>query len=297
MKVLKLLWRHRLSYFLLLPTFLFLGVFNYFPALSGLYHAFTEWETGRDAHWIGLANFRQMAHDEFLLLGIKTQLWLLFANVLKAVLVPLIAAEMLFHLKSRRLQYAMRTLFLLPMVVPGMVGIMLWCFIYDPTIGLLNNLLTSIGLQSMTRAWLGDWHTALPALVGVGFPWVGGMGLLIYLAGLMSIPQDLLDSSSVDGATAIRRIWLIDVPMVRGQMKLLGILAIIGTLQDFGSILVMTGGGPGLATHVPALHMYYQAFRFGHFGYASSIGFVLFLVILVFTLANMKLARSAVEVA
>ncbi len=292
---LRAVWRARTSYLFLLPTFLFLAVFNYFPAASGLYHAFTEWETGSGAHWIGLENFRHLAHDEFLRLSIVNQIWLLVANLLKTLIVPLIVAEMLFHLQSRRAQYALRTLFLVPMVVPGMVGVLLWGFIYDPNIGLLNNALSALGLNGLTRAWLGDWHTALPALIGMGFPWVGGLALLIYLAGLLAIPQEVQDSSAVDGASAWRRILHIDLPLLIGQMRLLAVLTIIGTLQDFGSILVLTGGGPGLATHVPALHMYYQAFRFGHYGYASAIGFALFLVILAFTVANMRLARSAVE--
>jgi ABC-type sugar transport system permease subunit len=295
MNLLRALWRHRRSYLFLLPTFLFLAVFNYYPAVSGLYHAFTEWETGSAARWIGIANFRRMAQDEFLRLSLVNQGWLLCANLLKTLLVPLVVAELLFHLRSKRLQYALRTLFLVPMVVPGMVGVLLWGFIYDPNIGLLNNALSALGLESWTRAWLGDWRTALPAVIGVGFPWIGGLALLLYLAGLMAIPQDVLDSSAVDGAVGWRRVWSVDLPLLRGQMKLLAVLTIIGTLQDFGSILVLTGGGPGLATHVPALHMYYQAFRFGHYGYASAIGFTLFLVILAFTVANMRFARSTVE--
>src|SRR5262245_24628738 len=119
---LRLLWRHRVSYLFLLPTFLFLAVFNYYPALSGLYHAFTEWETGRAAHWIGLDNFRRMAQDEFLRFSVINQVWLLAASLLKTLIAPLAAAEMLFHLRSKRWQYALRTAFLIPMVVPGMVG-------------------------------------------------------------------------------------------------------------------------------------------------------------------------------
>lgn len=289
------LWRHRVSYLFLLPTFAFLAVFNYLPALSGLVHAFTEWETGSKAHWIGLGNFQQMAHDEFLRFSVVNQVILLAAGLVKTLAVPFIAAEMLFHLRSRRLQYVFRTGLMIPMVVPGMVGVLLWGFIYDPNIGLLNKALTLLGFPSLTRAWLGDWHTALPAVIGVGFPWVSGLALLIYLAGLIAIPQDILDSCALDGATGWQRIWRIDLPLLRGQIRLLTALTLIGSLQDFGSLLVLTGGGPGLATHVPALHMYYQAFRFGNYGYASAIGFVLFLVILILTVTNMRFARSAVE--
>ncbi len=289
------IWRSRTSYLFLLPTFLFLWLFNYVPALSGLFHAFTEWETTGGAHFNGLDNFRRMAQDEFLLLSITNQVWLLVASLLKSLIVPLIVAEMLFHLRSGRLQQVLRTLFLAPMVVPGMVGILLWGFIYDPNIGLLNNALDAVGLHHLTRAWLGDWHTALPAVIGIGFPWVGGLALLLYLAGLNAIPQDLLAAGAVDGATSWRRFWAIDLPLLRGQMKTIAVLTIIGSLQDFGSLLVLTGGGPGLATHVPALHMYFQAFRFGHYGYASAIGFVLFLATLAFTVANMKFVAAAEE--
>lgn len=292
---LKTAWRSRASYLFLLPTFLFLGVFNYIPAVSGLYHAFTEWETTGTAKWNGTDNFRRMAGDEFLRFSLTNQFWLLVANLLKTLVVPLIVAELLFHLRSNRLQQILRTLFLTPMVVPGMVGVLLWGFIYDPNIGLLNNALTALGQEHLTRAWLGDWRTALPAVIGIGFPWAGGLALLLYLAGLMALPQDLLAASAVDGATSWRRIWAIDLPLLRGQMKTIAILIIIGTLQDFGSLLVLTGGGPGLATHVPALHMYFQAFRFGHYGYASAIGFVLFLVTLAFTLVNMKWVTAAEE--
>ncbi len=295
--ILRALWRSRYSYLFLLPTFLFLGLFNYIPAFSGLYHAFTEWETSGSAHPNGLENFRRMAQDEFLRLSLANQFWLLLASLLKTLIVPLMVAEMLFHLRSSRLQQIMRTLFLTPMIVPGMVGVLLWGFIYDPNIGLLNNALTAVGLGSWNRAWLGDWHTALPAVIGIGFPWAGGLALLLYLAGLMALPVDLLAASSVDGATFWQRFWAIDIPLLRGQMKTIAVLTIIGTLQDFGSLLVLTGGGPGLATHVPALHMYFQAFRFGHYGYASAIGFVLFLVTLTFTIANMRFVTANEEIA
>src|ERR1041385_4953533 len=100
-----------------------------------------------------------MAQDEFLRLSLTNQVWLLVANLLKTLVVPLFVAEMLFHLRSDRLQQTLRTLFLTPMVVPGMVGILLWGFIYDPNIGLLNNALTAVGRSDWTRAWLGDWRT------------------------------------------------------------------------------------------------------------------------------------------
>ncbi len=276
---------------MLLPTLLLLLAFNYTPAVIGLYRAFTRWETGESPQWTGVANFVTMWRDEFLRIGIRNQLLLLVANLIKTLTLPLLVAELLVHLRSRRWQYVLRTAFILPMVVPGMVTMLLWSFIYEGSVGLLNQILQAAGLGGLTRAWLGESRTALWAIVGIGFPWAGGLALLIYLAGLTSIPTDIYDSCELDSATGWRRVWHVDLPLLRPQVRLLTTLTIIGTLQDFGSILILTGGGPGLATHVPALHMYFQAFRFGHNGYASAIGFVLFLVIFILSALNMRWGR------
>lgn len=287
--------QNKIAYTLLLPTIILLAVFNYYPALSGLYHAFTQWEPGIKTRFIGLSNFIQLAQDEFFRVSIRNQVILLIANMLKTLVIPLFVAECIMHLRSVRSQHLFRTAFLVPMVVPGMVGVLLWGTIYDPNIGLINNFLHLINLDALCRNWLGDFDTALWSIIGLGFPWIGGMALLIYLAGLIAIPQEIYDAAKIDGTSVFRRFFHIDLPLVVGQIKLLLILTIIGTLQDFGAIYILTGGGPGLATHVPALHLFYEAFRFNKFGYAASIGFLLFLVMLTFTILNMKFFKSSVE--
>jgi len=276
---------------MLLPSVALLAVFNYAPALIGLYRAFTHWETGEAPRWCGLANFAAMGRDEFLRISIWNQVLLLAASLVKTLGAPFVVAELLMGLRSSRLQYILRTAFILPMVVPGMVTMLLWAFIYDGSIGLLNMLLEGIGMGAYTRAWLGESQTALLAIVGVGFPWAGGLALLIYLAGLNGISSDVWDATALDGATGLRRILAVDLPLLRPQIRLLATLTIIGALQDFGSILILTGGGPGLATHVPALHMYFQAFRFGHMGYASAIGLALFIIIFALAVLNQGWGR------
>jgi len=256
-----------------------------------LSRAFTRWETGEDPQWIGLSNFVAMWHDEFLRLSLRNLLVLLVANVLKTLTMPLLVAELLMSLRSPRWQYVMRTAFILPMVVPGMVTMLLWSFIYDGSVGLLNQILETLGMGAMARSWLGDSGTALWAIIGIGFPWAGGLALLIYLAGLNAISGDVWDSCQVDGVGGLKRVWYVDLPLLLPQVRLLVILTLIGVLQDFGSILVLTGGGPGLATHVPALHMYFQAFRFGHMGYAAAIGLTLFVAIFTLSLLNLLWGR------
>ena len=276
---------------MLAPTLVLLALFNYYPAVLGLSRAFTRWETGEDPQWIGLSNFVAMWHDEFLRLSLRNLLVLLVANVLKTLTMPLLVAELLMSLRSPRWQYVMRTAFILPMVVPGMVTMLLWSFIYDGSVGLLNQILETLGMGAMARSWLGDSGTALWAIIGIGFPWAGGLALLIYLAGLNAISGDVWDSCQVDGVGGLKRVWYVDLPLLLPQVRLLVILTLIGVLQDFGSILVLTGGGPGLATHVPALHMYFQAFRFGHMGYAAAIGLTLFVAIFTLSLLNLFWGR------
>ena len=276
---------------MLAPTLVLLALFNYYPAVLGLSRAFTRWETGEEPQWIGLGNFVAMWHDEFLRLSLRNLLILLVANVLKTLTMPLLVAELLMSLRSPRWQYILRTAFILPMVVPGMVTMLLWSFIYDGSVGLLNQILETLGMDTLTRSWLGDSGTALWAIIGIGFPWAGGLALLIYLAGLNAISGDVWDSCQVDGVGGLKRVWYVDLPLLLPQVRLLVILTLIGVLQDFGSILVLTGGGPGLATHVPALHMYFQAFRFGHMGYAAAIGLTLFVAIFMLSLLNLLWGR------
>lgn len=285
--------RTLVAYLLLFPTFMLLGAFNYFPALSGLYHAFTEWEPGAPAVFNGLDNFRMMMDDQVFIGGIGNMFILMIAGLVKATLVPFIAAEMILFLVSDRLRYWVRTLFLLPMVVPAMVGILIWKFIYDPNMGLLNQALKAIGLGHWQHSWLGEPNLALPSIIFMGFPWIGALGLLIFMAGLMAIPSSVYESFRMESESILRRIWEIDLPLVRGQFRLLVIITFIGALQDFQSVLILTDGGPGLATNVPALRMYHVAFRFSHYGYGAALGFVLFLVVLGITIINMRLIKKA----
>ncbi|MGQ9487613.1 MAG: carbohydrate ABC transporter permease [Armatimonadota bacterium] len=287
--------RRRTSLFvivlMLAPTLILLALFNYYPAALGLSRAFTRWETGEEPLWIGISNFVAMWQDEFLRLSLRNLLILLAASVLKTLTMPLLVAELLMSLRSPRWQYILRTAFILPMVVPGMVTMLLWGFIYDGSVGLLNQVLELLGMGGLTRSWLGESGTALWAIIGIGFPWAGGLALLIYLAGLNQISGDVWDSCQVDGVSGLKRVWYVDLPLLLPQVRLLVILTLIGTLQDFGSILILTGGGPGLATHVPALHMYFQAFRFGHMGYAAAIGLTLFVAIFALSLLNLLWGR------
>ncbi|MEM7028738.1 MAG: PQQ-binding-like beta-propeller repeat protein [Chloroflexota bacterium] len=288
------MWRSRISYFLLVPTFIFLFVFNYYPAASGLYHAFTDWKPGLETTWVGLAQFRQMLDSPYFWVGMQNALILVIAAFIKLIF-PLAVAELIFNVQHSRLQYVLRTLFIVPLVLPSVVGILLWVNIYDPNIGLLNKTLEASGLEQWTRIWLGDRNTAMGSIVAIGFPWINPFALLIFYGGLISIPTELFDAAKVDGATWWKRITRIDLPLLMSQTKLLLILAFIGSVQEFQLIFLTTAGGPGNATYTPALELYYTATRFTNFGLASAMGTFLFLIILAGTIINLRYVRSQTE--
>ncbi|MEJ7900975.1 MAG: PQQ-binding-like beta-propeller repeat protein, partial [Thermomicrobiales bacterium] len=144
------IWRARTSYLFLLPTIVLLLVFNYYPAFSGIYHAFTEWSPGIETTWVGFDQFRDLGDNRYFWAGIGNLLILIGSGFLK-LLIPLAVAEMIFHVRSSRVGYAFRTLFVLQVIVPGVVGVLLWVNVYDPNIGLANQVLQAMGLDGLTR--------------------------------------------------------------------------------------------------------------------------------------------------
>lgn len=288
-------WMARLSYLMILPTILLLLTFNYYPAFSGLYHAFTEWNPGSSTEWIGLENFRSLLRNRFFLAGLRNVAILVVVNILKSMTMPLLVAELIFNLRNNKTRYLFRSLFVAPLIIPGVVLILLWNNIYDPTIGLLNQTLTALGLEDWARTWYGDPGVALASILFIGFPWVQPFALLIFYGGLISIPNELFDAGRVDGASGLRRFWHIDLPLLMGQTKLLLMLGFIQSVQAFEIVYMTTAGGPGAATYTPVLELYYQAMRMAKFGVASAAGMFLFLIILVGTILNMRYVRSSTE--
>ncbi len=289
------IWRARHSYILILPTLIFLLTFNYYPAFSGLYHAFTDWNPAGHSPWVGLKNFEFLMQDRFFLASFRNALILVVVSIVKTMTMPLLVAELIFNLRNRYAQYWARTLFVVPIVLPAVVEILVWNNIYDPSIGLLNEALKLLGLEEWTRVWYGDPNVALGAIVFIGVPWVNAFALLIFYGGLISISDEVLDASRVDGANVLRRFWSVDLPLVMGQVKLLLILNFINAVQTFELVFLTTAGGPGDATYVPALELYYMAMRMDRMGVASAIGMILFVIILAGTVVNMRFVRSATD--
>ncbi len=292
------LYRHKAAYLMLLPSIVLILIFNYYNVFQAFYYAFTDWSqatrTMREVQFVGFDNFRRIFTEGYFLLGVKNLLIMMAASFIKLLTVPLLLAELVFAMRTRtgessRRRYWFRLLLVLPMVVPGVVSTLMWKNIYDPNIGALNALLKSVGLESWQRVWLGDEATALWAIIFMGFPWVNSFAFLVFYGGLINIPEDLFEAAKVDGSNPAWNFFHIHLPLISPQLKMLIITTFISSVQDYGGVMLLTAGGPGTATYVPGLELYYAATRFGQYGYACAMGVLMFIVILAGSLLNLKI--------
>jgi raffinose/stachyose/melibiose transport system permease protein len=275
----------------LLPTFILAATFNYYPLLSALYHSLFEWDGFSTPKFVGLQNFANLWSDPAIQASIKNMGILALSAVIITLTTPLIAAELVLATRNKRLFKVYRALLVVPIVVPQLVTLLLWSFMYDPTLGVINSLLSAIGLGGIAPQWLGDPAIAIYAIIGIGFPWIAGLNFLLYLAALQNIPAEIHDAGRLDGAVGFRRVILLDLPLITVQIRLLITLSLITVMQTFTSVWVLTQGGPGYATTVPGVVLYQQAFQFNNFGYASAIGAMIFLVTIALTVVSSGLGR------
>lgn len=300
-------WR---LYLFVVPSLALVATFSYFPAYSAVYHSFFDWAGGDTKEFIGTGNFRRASGDGVLWSSFGTVCVLMVFNLFK--MLPSIWMAVLIHrLRSDRWQYFYRALLVVPMIVPQLVTLFIWKFFFDPNLGVLNRVLDATGGKALLVwldhhvfgwnlfwsdvpiGWLSEPMLILPALFLWGFPWIGTVGVLIYLAGLQSISQEVYEAAELDGIGPWKKFLYIELPLILTQVRLNLVLLIIGTLQGYGLLLLLLGqsGGPNGRGMVPGLWMYNRAFIAGEFGYACAIGMILFAFILVLTLVNNRYVR------
>lgn len=279
-------------YLFLIPVFALILTFKYIPFINAIIKSFFKWNGGNVDEYIGFQNYADLFQNKQFYISLLNSLKFCIANVVIALTLPLLAAELLFSVKSKKMQYLVRTLLTFPMVVPGVVVILLWKWILSGDSGLLNDLLTKIGLAQLVTPWLGSSKTALFAIILVGFPWISGLQFLLYYGALQSIPSMLFEAAKIDGANILQRFIKIDLPMLASQFKLIITLAIISGMQVFETVFILTRGGPGTSTLVPSILLYSSAFDFKKFGYSSAVGVVMFLLIMIISVINQKVLKN-----
>jgi multiple sugar transport system permease protein len=273
--------REALTFYLLISPWL-IGVFLFVlgPMLASLYISFTRWDLLSPAEFIGLQNYEKMfSRDPLFWQSLKV------TAIYTCVYVPmeLTGGLVLALLMNQRLRLVgvFRTIYYLPSVLPGVAFVVLWMWMLHPDVGLINTLLSYIGIEG--PRWLADPDWALPALLMMSL-WGLGRSMVIYLASLQGIPQHLYEAAAIDGANAWHSFWKITLPMLTPTIFFNLVLSIISTFQTFTSAFVATDGGPLDSTLFYVLYLFRQAFQYFNMGYASALAWILFLIILVLTL-------------
>lgn len=275
------------GYLWVLPALLMYAVFTITPLISGLYLALLRWDGIEPAVYIGLDNFRRMIDDERLHVALQHNVQYAFGTVIGKIVLSLGLALLLN--KSLRGRSFYRTALFLPVVMSFVVVGILWTWIFNDSFGLINNLLRAIGLGGLAQDWLGDTSIALWSLILVDIWKWYGFHMVIFLAGLQTIPNEFYEASRLDGATRFRQLTDITLPLLKPVMVVNVTISLLGAMNVFDIPYVMTEGGPANSTNVTALYTYLQAFKFNRLGYGSAISYGMFLIITVIALVQLKL--------
>jgi multiple sugar transport system permease protein len=280
-----------IAYLFLLPSLLGFLAFLVLPMMASLGISFYDWELLTPPRFIGLANFQALLNDTVF----REVLWNTLYYTLGLVplnLVVSLGLAVWLNTKLRGLTLY-RMAFFMPVVTVTVAVALIWRWMYEPNAGIVDTVLRAVHLPA--PAWLADPQFAMPALILMSV-WKGfGYNMVLFLAGLQGIPTSIYEAATIDGASAWQRFWRITLPLLSPTIFLAVVLTVISSFQVFDQALVMTRGGPANATNTIVLYIYQNGFEFFRMGYASAIAWVLFGVIFIFTLFQMRLQGRWVQ--
>ncbi len=272
-------------YIFMLPVILGLLLFYLGPMIASLYFSFTDYNMLSPAEWVGFENYRDLMDDDLFWTSLRVTVMYSTISV-PLVLIVALSLALLLNQKFKGVTF-FRTIYYLPTVMSGVAVATLWKWIFNTDYGILNLLLDKIGIRG--PAWLTDQDWAIWALILTSL-WTVGGSMLIFLAGLQSIPNDLYEAASIDGAGAWSKFRNITVPLISHVTFFNLVLGIIGALQVFTEAFVLTRGGPNNSTMLLSVLLYQNAFQYLKMGYASALAWVMFLIVLALTLVVFRSA-------
>lgn len=277
-----------LGYLWISPWLLGFLIFILGPMIASGVFSFTNYRIINEAKWVGLNNYMHaFAEDDLFWPSLGRTFYYMFISVPLGLAGSLLLAILL----NQRIkgETIFRTFFYLPSLTPLAAAAILWIWILHPEVGLMNYLLSLVGIQG--PPWLGSTRWAMPSLILIAL-WtgIGGGRMIIFLAALQGVPQELYEAAEIDGAGPWSKFRHVTFPMISPAIFFNFILGIIGALQVFTTAFITTRGGPGRATWFFALHIYTNAFEYFDMGYASALAIILFFILLIFTIIQLRLS-------
>jgi multiple sugar transport system permease protein len=263
--------------------------FTLYPMVVSFYYSFTIYHSKRAPEWVGLENYAKIFTDEKFWISLNNTLYMVAIAVPLGLFASFLCA-LLLNLKVRG-QAFYRVVYFLPSIVPTVAGTILFLWLLNPQVGLVNTALAKIGIDGPN--WMADPNWSKPALILLGMWGMGGT-IIIYLSGLQDVPQSLIEAAELDGANWFQRLWHITIPMVSPITLFNLITGMIGMFQYFAQAYVVGGGDnlgrPLNSTLFYSVYLYQNAFLFLKMGYASAMAWILFIIILILTLLLLKVS-------
>ncbi len=261
------------------PALMILGVFVFYPLVRNIIYSFQSFTLSSvTKEWVGLKNYATLLSDKIILTCLKNNILYALISIVIQVGFGLVLAAVLEDVAFRKLAPTLRSIYFIPTVISMTVVCLLFDFVYNPQMGLLNSFLEMIGLESLTKIWLGSKKTAMYAVIAVSQWQSTGYVTMLFIVAIQKIPRDLYEAAEVDGASKIKRFFYITVPQVRQMFFVTMILTVSGAFTVFNEPYILTSGGPGTATMVLSLHMYQTGFVKNNMGYASTIAMLIFVI-------------------
>ncbi len=285
--------RTHIVFFFLAPALIAIGVFFFIPVIAAFAMSFTDFDIYSLANlgyarFVGFKNYTHLLEDPLFWKALKNTCYFLLVGGPLSIAVSL-AAALLLNSKLVRFKTFFRLAYFAPVVTTLVAVAVVWRFVYHPRFGLLNYVLSWFGITEID--WLGDPTWAMPAIILMAVWKNFGYNMIIFIAGLQTIPQELYEAASIDGASAWQEFKSITIPMLAPTTLFISVITMIGYFQLFAEPYVMTQGGPLNSTLSIVLYMYQQGFRWWNMGYSAALAFVLFAIIVVVSLIQSRIQK------
>ncbi|WP_204284215.1 carbohydrate ABC transporter permease [Microbispora amethystogenes] len=274
------------------PALAMVGVFVYFPLVENFGFSTLKWDIFSGSQkYVGLANYGKLVDDPVFWKSLGNNVLYTVVSIAFQVFGALVLAALIEGVRSERWPRALRAVYFIPSAISLTVAGLLFYFIYEPNLGVLNHLLQGVGLCGLRHSWLGEEGTAMPAIIAMS-QWQGfGYSTLLFAVAIQRIPREIYQAAAIDGTGPVRRFFHVTLPLVREMTGVMIMVTISGAFQVFNEVMVMTGGGPNNSTQVLGTWLYRSGFVRNDFGYAAAIATVIFVVTLAIAVAQLWVAR------
>ncbi|MFK9093830.1 carbohydrate ABC transporter permease [Bacillus salipaludis] len=277
----------------LLPSFALLLIFVYIPLLQNFYNSFFDFSVfSQTKTFVGLENFKVLLTDKVVSVALINNVKYMIISVILQVGFALVLAYILEDKVFSRLAPFLRVVYFIPVMISISVIALLFGFVYNPQMGLLNSFLELVGLDSFAEVWLGKPKTAIYAVIAMSQWQSIGFVTMLFIVAIQKIPKELYEAADIDGAGKIRKFFSITVPQVRESIFVNTLITITGSMLVFNEPYILTNGGPGFSSMTMSVHMYQTGFVKDNMGYASTLAIVIFILTAVLALVQIRLSRT-----